>query len=363
MSLVLDTPDPCSSGYDKATEQATSDHQLFQMLENLEDSSFDQVIEIASIICEAPVALISLVGRDRQWIKSKKGLDKNERSPDLSICKDAFLEPGLFIVPDTTRDSRFANTPVVVCASHLRFYAGVQLKSQQGHQLGTLCVLDHQPRELDERQCFVLQTLANQVVKNLEMKLAHHKQAEVIRDLKVSQHELSKQVATDPLTNLLNRRGFEQRLNQELALIKRGAPSSALLLIDIDHFKMVNDRLGHKAGDQVLLRFSELCRQVFREADVICRWGGEEFLVMLPRATVVETQHAAKRLTDLLAITPMADGISSPLFITVSIGINALTASSTTDSFLRRVDDLLYQAKAQGRNRTVCDLQTCGHHV
>ena len=197
-----------------------------------------------------------------------------------------------------------------------------------------------------------------EVVKNLEMRLAYHKQAEVIRDLKVSQHELSKQVATDPLTNLLNRRGFEQRLNQELALIKRGAPSSALLLIDIDHFKMVNDRLGHKAGDQVLLRFSELCRQVFREADVICRWGGEEFLVMLPRATVVETQHAAKRLTDLLAITPMADGISSPLFITVSIGINALTASSTTDSFLRRADELLYQAKEQGRNRTVCDPQT-----
>jgi len=111
------------------------------------------------------------------------------------------------------------------------------------------------------------------------------------------------------------------------------------------------------------LRFSELCRHVFREADVICRWGGEEFLVMLPRATVVEAQHAARRLHDLLAITPMADGISPPLFITVSIGINALTASSTTDSFLRRVDDLLYQAKAQGRNRTVCDLQTCDHHV
>ncbi|MCA1777739.1 MAG: sensor domain-containing diguanylate cyclase [Loktanella sp.] len=327
------------------------------MLEDLEDSSFDQVIEIASIICEVPVALISLVGRDRQWVKSKKGIDGNRCSPDLSICKDAFLQPGLFILPDTTHDPRFANTPIVACAPHLCFYAGVQLKSQQGHQLGTLCVLDHKHRELDERQCFALQTLANQVVKNLEMQLAHHKQSEVIRDLKIKQHRLSKQVATDPLTNLLNRRGFEQRLNQELALIKRGAPSSALLSIDIDHFKKVNDKLGHKAGDQVLSRFSELCRQVFRKADVICRWGGEEFLVMLPGATVAEAQHAAGRLNELLAVTPMAGGISPPLFITVSIGINAITASSTTDALLRSVDELLYQAKEEGRNRTVFDTQ------
>jgi len=327
------------------------------MLEDLEDPSFDQVIEIASIICDAPVALISLVGRDRQWVKSTKGLDGNRGSLDLSICQDAFLQPGLFFVPDATQDPRFANTPMVACAPHLRFYAGVQLKSQQGHHLGTLCVLGLQPRELDERQCFVLQTLANQVVNNLEMQLTHHKQAEVMRDLKIKQHELSKQVATDPLTNLLNRRGFEQRLNQELALIKRGAPSSALLSIDIDHFKKVNDKLGHTAGDQVLSRFSELCRQVFREADVICRWGGEEFLVMLPGATVAEAQHAARRLNELLAINPMIDGISPSLFITVSTGINALTALSTTDSSLRRVDELLYQAKKQGRNRTVCDTQ------
>ncbi|WP_372922318.1 diguanylate cyclase, partial [Roseovarius sp.] len=304
-----------------------------------------------------PVALISLAGRDRQHIKSKKGLDEIGRSQESPICEDAFLQPGLFIVADTRRDSRFASTPILADAPHLRFYAGVQLKSQKGYHLGTLCVLDREPRELDENQRFVLQTLANQVVKNLEMNLVHQDQARVIQDLRVSQHEMSRQVATDPLTNLLNRRGFEQRLNQELAFIKRGAPSSALLLIDIDHFKQVNDRRGHKAGDQVLVQFSELCRKVFREADVICRWGGEEFLVMLPGSTMAEAQHAAKRLNECLATVSMVDSASPPLFITVSIGINALTASSTTDTFLRSIDDLLYEAKAQGRNRIVCEPQ------
>lgn len=355
MSLVSGHFDLSPSERETPSEQAIPDRRFLDVLENLDGSSFEQVTEIASIICDAPVSLISLVGREGQQVKSARGLDETERAADLSICQDAFLQPGFFSVADTVQDPRFGKTPILGRAPHLRFYAGVQLKTEHGQQLGTLCVLDREPRDLDERQRFALQTLANQVVKGLEMKLDHHRQAEVIRKLKASQHELSRQVATDPLTNLLNRRGFEHRLSQELALIKRGAPSSAMLLIDIDHFKRVNDRLGHRAGDEVLVRFSALCRQIFRESDVICRWGGEEFLIMLPGATVDDAQHAAERLNDRLATMSMADSTSAPLFITVSIGINTLTASSSTDALLHRVDDLLYQAKEQGRNRTVCD--------
>ncbi|SFU68236.1 GGDEF domain-containing protein [Halomonas korlensis] len=344
--------DVCSAEYEEQRLQALADYQI---LDTPEESAFDDIVEVASLICEAPIAVVTFVDRDRQWFKSEKGLGVRETLLDVSICAHAILQPGLFIVPDTTQDPRFANNPLVTGEPHLRFYAGALLESHDGYPLGTLCVLDYQPRELTERQRFALQALANQVVAHMELMQAHREQAELIRELEATRHELAKRAATDPLTGLLNRRAFEQRLNQEVALIQRGAPPAALMLIDLDHFKRVNDALGHQAGDEVLVRFTDLCREAFRQADVIGRWGGEEFVVMLPRATVAEARHAADRLHQLLATTPMRDDISSPLFITASIGVCSLTGSSDLDGCLQKTDELLYRAKAQGRNRTVCE--------
>lgn len=347
-----DNTDFCSAEYENQRLQALADYQI---LDTPEESAFGDIVEVASLICEAPIAVINFIDRNRQWFKSEKGLGVRETPLDVSICAHAILQPGLFIVPDTTRDPRFANNPLVTGEPHLRFYAGALLESRDGYPLGTLCVLDYRPRELTERQRFALQALANQVMAHMELMHAHREQAELIRELKATRHELAKRAATDPLTGLLNRRAFEQRLNQELALVRRGAPPASLMLIDLDHFKTVNDTLGHQAGDEVIVRFTELCREVFRQADVIGRWGGEEFVVMLPRASVAEAQHAAERLHQLLATTPMLDDTSSPLHITASIGICSLIGSDNLDECVHRTDELLYQAKEHGRNRTVCE--------
>lgn len=346
--------DPCSSEYEMQRLRALADSHI---LDTPEESAFDDIVEVASLICEAPIAVINFIDRDRQWFKSEKGLGVRETPLDISICAHAILQPGLFIVPDTTRDPLFTNNPLVTGEPHLRFYAGALLKSQDDYPLGTLCVLDYQPRELTERQRFALQALANQVMAHMELMQAHREQAELIRELKATRHELARHAATDPLTGLLNRRAFEKRFNQEVALIQRGAPPAALMLIDLDHFKRVNDTLGHQAGDKVLLRFTALCRQAFRQADVIGRWGGEEFVVLLPSSTVAEARHAAQRLHQLLATTPMLDDVSPALFVTASMGACSLTGSSTLDECMQRTDELLYRAKEQGRNRTICEPQ------
>lgn len=346
--------DLCSTEYEEQRLRALADYQI---LDTAEESVFDDIVELVSLICEAPIAVINFIDRDRQWFKSEKGLGVRETPLDISICAHAILQPGLFIVPDTTQDTRFANNPLVTGEPHLRFYAGALLESSDGYPLGTLCVLDYQPRELTERQRFALQTLANQVMAHMELMQAHRAQAELIRKLKAARDELSRHAATDPLTGLLNRRAFEQRLNQEVALIQRGASSATLMLIDLDHFKTVNDTFGHQAGDEVIVRFVKLCRQVFRQADVIGRWGGEEFVIMLPRATVAEAEHAAERLRQLVATTAMLDA-PLPLYITISIGVCALNGSSNINECLHRTDTLLYSAKGQGRNRTVCEPQT-----
>lgn len=352
---MSDTPPSYSVEYEELRLQALANYQI---LDTSEEPAFDEIAEVASLICDAPIALISFVDRERQWFKSEKGLGISETPKNMSICAHAICQPGLLIVPDTTRDPRFADNPLVTGEPHLRFYAGALLESSDGYPLGTLCVLDYQPRELTERQRFALQALANQVMAHLELMQAHREQAELIRELEATRHELAKRAATDPLTGLLNRRALEQRLNQELALIQRGTHPAMLMLIDLDHFKFVNDTFGHQAGDKVLVRFAELCKKAFRQADVIGRWGGEEFLVMMPMITVKAAQYATERLHQLLAITSMLDDSLPPLHITASIGVCSLTDSISLDECLHSTDELLYRAKQQGRNRTVCEADT-----
>lgn len=343
-----DLLDHCATEYETQRLQALAGYRI---LDTPRDAAFDDIVEVASLICEAPIALISFVDRDRQWFKSEKGLGVCETSIGSSICAHAIRQRGLFIVPDTTRDARFVNNPLVTGEPYLRFYAGALLESREGYPLGTLCVLDYRPRELTDRQCFALQALANQVMAHMELMQAHREQAALIDELRATRHELAERASTDPLTGLLNRRAFEQRLEQEVALIQRGAPLAALMLIDLDHFKTANDTLGHQAGDEIIVRFTALCREAFRQADVIGRWGGDEFIVMLPRTTVAAAEHAAERLHQLLVTAPLREGLSC----TASIGISPLAGSSDMDECLHRTDSLLYRAKALGRNRTVCE--------
>lgn len=345
------TNSPCLGPEDYETRRlkALADYQI---LDTQKDAAFDEIVEAVSLICDTPIAVVNFIDRDRQWFKSEKGLGVQETPRDISICVHALLQPGIFVVPDTTQDARFVNNPLVTGEPHLRFYAGAVLKSQDGYPLGTLCALDYEPRELTQRQRFALQALANQVMAHMELMRSHRIQEALIRELQTTRQELEALSSTDSLTGLLNRRAFDQRFQQEVAMIKRGAPSGALMLIDLDNFKHINDTYGHQGGDHVMVRFIALCRRVFRQYDVISRWGGDEFMVMLPRTTPSEATHVARRLHQQLATTPMLTNSTVPLYCTVSVGICAVTSTSTMDTCLSMTDALLYQVKKEGRNST-----------
>ncbi|WP_298715908.1 sensor domain-containing diguanylate cyclase [uncultured Oceanisphaera sp.] len=338
--------------YDEEARLATL--ASYCILDTPPDTAFDEITELASLICDTPIAVINFVGRNRQWFKSEKGLGVKETPLNISICAHVLLQSELFIIPDTSQDPRFVHNPLVTGKPFVRFYAGTPLKSPGGLPLGTLCVLDHRPRELTEIQRVALSTLANQVMRNLELIRVQQAQSGLIQQLQSAQQELTHLAATDPLTGLYNRRAFEERLSQEHALIQRGQSPAALMMMDLDYFKVINDDFGHKAGDRVIEHFAQVCRNVFRQSDLIGRWGGEEFVVLLPDTTESEAWQAAERLHQVLRQTRIEYDEQISLSITVSIGLFSLSKDRELEEAMRLADTLLYQAKDNGRNCTVC---------
>jgi two-component sensor histidine kinase len=142
----------------------------YGILDTPREADFDEVVEVASAICGTPISVINLIDQGRQWFKAEVGLGVRETPLDSSICAHAILQPGLFIVPDTTQDRRFADNPLVTGDPHLRFYAGALLETPEGFPLGTVCVLDYKPRNLDDTQKAFLRLMANQVMKLLELR-------------------------------------------------------------------------------------------------------------------------------------------------------------------------------------------------
>ncbi len=155
---------------------------------------------------------------------------------------------------------------------------------------------------------------------------------------------------TDQLTGIGNRRRLEQALKEEISRAQRSGAKLSALMADLDHFKRVNDTYGHDAGDKVLEKFGEILRENTRPTDGLGRYGGEEFVVLMPDTTREQAVISAERLRTLLASTLIAP-LAEP--ITVSIGAVEFVPGESGDGFLHRVDDALYKAKRSGRNCVV----------
>ncbi|MBV7544326.1 sensor domain-containing diguanylate cyclase [Acidovorax sp. sic0104] len=324
----------------------------YAVLDTPMEPAYDELADMAGHICAAPVALISFLDRERQWFKAAMGLAVQETPLDQSICRYAARQTGVFVVPDLALDPRFAHFDIVTQEHPMRFYAGAPLVTPDGYVLGTLCVLDYVPRLLAPRLQELMLALARQVIRLLELKRANERQGHMLVELEEARRQMAVLAHTDVLTGLSNRRAFTERLRQELALLQRGGEPASLLMLDVDHFKRVNDLHGHHAGDMALQHVAALCREVFRAADVVSRWGGEEFMALLPATGVDQAGAVAERLHAALAARPVP-GIEPALVLTASMGLSAFEPLHPLDITLRTLDAAMYTAKREGRNRTV----------
>nr|WP_246518609.1 GGDEF domain-containing protein [Ancylobacter lacus] len=168
-----------------------------------------------------------------------------------------------------------------------------------------------------------------------------------------TERELRHLAVSDPLTGLWNRRRFEEDVALALDAFSQWGRGFGLLLIDIDHFKAINDRFGHLSGDEVLRAVAARCRRQLRQADLLARIGGEEFAVLLPDMNETEAERVGRRLLTALAATPVEVG-GHRIIVTLSIGCVVPRPQEDAASLFARADDALYRAKAEGRNSLCC---------
>jgi diguanylate cyclase len=173
-----------------------------------------------------------------------------------------------------------------------------------------------------------------------------------IESLKKQMEKIKKEVVIDPLTRAYNRRALDERLGQELQAFQRYGQPVSMVMVDIDHFKKINDNYGHRTGDGVLRILSEVMKKEIREVDFLARYGGEEFVIILPHIVYALALEVAGRICTKVAASRFAFK-GEPFTVTISAGVGTLREKDTIESFINRVDQALYQAKRQGRNRVV----------
>lgn len=171
-----------------------------QLLDTPEEKEFDEIVQLASDLCNTPISLITLLDTERQWFKAKVGLDASETSREVSFCGHAILQNEIFEVPDALKDIRFSDNPLVTDGPEIRFYAGMPLVTESGSRLGTLCVIDTTPRVLTERQRFALKVLASNVIKVAELRSKnrqlHHLTENQKRIISIVAHDVRNPLAS-----------------------------------------------------------------------------------------------------------------------------------------------------------------------
>ncbi|HKI52068.1 MAG TPA: sensor domain-containing diguanylate cyclase [Geothermobacteraceae bacterium] len=341
-------------------EQALlNQHQLEEELRGLKDiltvaqvvvSSLEIDEVLANILGSAMAVMEMTAGSialydsssNKLELHAHQGLSSRFVSHDRWTVKqggltDTILAKGeLFIVDDTSRTDFFRN-PLAV-EEGIRSLIAVPLKIQD-KPVGILYVNDFVPRQFCNTRLRLLEILGSFASMSIDNARLHEQTREL--------------ACTDGLTGLYNHRQFKKVFSEELARARRYNNPLVLIMLDIDDFKLFNDLYGHPAGDKALVGVAEIISDTLRDCDTIFRYGGEEFIAILPESELAEALTAAERLRERIEAETsryLDDYVQSS--ITVSVGVAAYPRDGQTfDGLLKAVDDLLYVAKRQGKNR------------
>lgn len=255
------------------------------LLDTPPEECFDEIVRLASAICETPITLISLVDQDRQWFKAKLGLNVRETPVESSFCARAIRQDDLYIVPDTWQDPLFAQNALVQGDPYIRFYAGYPVKLRGGEKVGTLCVIDNQPRRLNPLQMHALEILGRQVTAQLQMK-------QLVAELRAT--VLEKEVAVEAIT-MAEKLAEKNRLSTSLELARANSRFRMLVEGVSDHALLTVDQQGMitswNRGAERLLGYTE--DQIVGR-NVACLFTPEDLKDGIPAALIDRVMREGK---------------------------------------------------------------------
>ncbi|MCH8498228.1 MAG: biofilm regulation diguanylate cyclase SiaD [Marinobacter sp.] len=256
------------------------------------------------------------------------------------------------VIADLIEDPKHRDNPLLPALRHL-----TEENAQQRKRLDKLLRIADGYDNLSHRQNQSLMDRYDRHLRRIE-KIARI--SDLYQRTMVELNDSLRQAALhDALTDLPNRRHISDRLRELTARATRHKQTFSLILLDIDHFKLINDTYGHDTGDRVLCQTADLIQSNLREYDLCARWGGEEFLILLPDASAPEATEIGQRIVNALHslnladTTPFSGASDSELTITASAGITSYQQPERYEQTIQRADNAMYQAKAAGRNRVV----------
>ncbi len=330
-----------------ATLKIASLHSLDPFYTPLEER-FERITRLARRALAVPIAAITVVEDGRQWFKSVAGLQVSELPLEKSLCGEVLKDGRTVISGDTFEDLYLAENPLVRGKPHIRFYAGAPLKNSDKKTVGTFCVMDMKPRKPDANFGTILGDLADMAQRELFSVELSNAQTALVSKL----GRARRQAMFDPLTRLWNRRGGTELLDAALQDALRHDHTLGICLADIDNFKQVNDHFGHQVGDQVLRRMAGGIVASVRPQDIVCRYGGEEFLVIVHDVDERGCMAIADRICNGMRNLAIHTG-GEPLPATISVGaaLRERGETLTTEQLVARADKALYESKRGGRDR------------
>ena len=333
---AFEVPGFASGSLAEAERQRLEVLKAYSILDTPPEAEFDRIVRLAASHFGVPVALLSFVDDQRQWVKAQVGTECTEVPLSESMCAVALRSEVGLVVPDTHVDTRFSQYRAVTAAPHVRFYAGVPLTAPEGERIGTLCLVDHVPRVLSDDDRRLLQDYAHLAMDALSYRR--------------SLLQLQGLVLKDALTGLPNRLHLREFLSRSFEQAAKSGEKVAVVMLDLDDFKSVNDQYSHAVGDELLVDMATRLREAVRSSDLVARLGGDEFMLVVPGLRdLADLEVLFQRLSRVFGAPFVSQALAQPFYMRWSAGVALYPDDAEqSDVLMRCADEAMYRAKKAG---------------
>ncbi|SDI96164.1 diguanylate cyclase with GAF sensor [Frankineae bacterium MT45] len=329
----------------KETARLSALHRL-DALDQPRSRELNALARLAAYVCGTPTAAVNLIDADRQWSAAAYGYDPSDVARSDSMCATSILTLDVSYTKDATRDARWSTNPHVTGEfDRIRLYAAAPLILTGGEVAGTICAFSDEEHELSRVQLERLRDIAEHVALLLE--------------LRNETKRLGHAATRDIMTGLPNRVLFEESLRLAMAKHQRGEAAPAVIFLDLDGFKSINDTYGHAVGDELLRAFCDRTLEMLRASDLLARLAGDELVILCGEPTGEEgtgVDGLVSRLREAFKVP--YDLSCGPLKIGASIGVAIAEVGSDAPEFLvARADNAMYLDKRSRKERAAADAQ------